>query len=181
MNSCILLQVDDPRNKEVRKESWKILEDFYEKGTFKAIGVSNYNIQHLQELLSDCKIKPHVNQVEVHPHYPQKDLLAFCKANDIHVTAYSSLGTTQPANGQVNNLIKDPVVTKISENTDLSNAQVLLLWGLQKDLSVVPKSVNPQHIIENIELKGTLSDEDMDLLDSIEIENKYAWSAELVV
>ena len=57
------IQVDDPLNAELRLQSWKVLEEFYERGVFKSIGVSNYNVRHLQELLSSCKIKPHVNQV----------------------------------------------------------------------------------------------------------------------
>ena len=63
------MTVDDPQNKELRKQSWQVLEDFYDKGVLKSIGVSNYNIDHLQELLDDCRIKPHVNQVEIHPYY----------------------------------------------------------------------------------------------------------------
>jgi len=169
-------------NKELRIQSWQVLEEFYDKGIFKSIGVSNYNIDHLQELLNECRIKPHVNQVEVHPHYTQKDLLEFCKKFDIHVTAYSSLGTTTPSNGDTNELIKDPIVTKISESKNVSNAQTLLLWALQKGLSVVPKSTNPQHILENINLDGLhLTDEEIEILDAIDLNKKYAWNPDTVL
>ena len=69
--------VDDLRNKELRKQSWQVLEDFYDKGVLKSIGVSNYNIDHLQELLNGCRVKPHVNQVEIHPHYTVGDFTIF--------------------------------------------------------------------------------------------------------
>ena len=72
----------------MRKESWETLEELYEKGLVKAIGVSNYNLNHLKELLSYCKIKPHVNQIEVHPHYQQMPLVEFCQGENIHITAY---------------------------------------------------------------------------------------------
>lgn len=175
------LKVEDPQNSQLRKESWQVLEDFYKKGILKSIGVSNYNIEHLKDLLESCKIKPHVNQIEVHPHYQQKELVDFCVKNDIHVTAYSSLGTTQPANNQKNLLISDPVVAKIAENKNISNAQVLLLWALQKNLSVLPKSTNPEHIRENIDIKSELTVEEIELLDNIETKIKYAWNSELVL
>ena len=72
----------------MRKESWETLEELYENGLVKAIGVSNYNLSHLEELLSFCKIKPHVNQIEVHPHYQQRAVVEFCQRQHIHVTAY---------------------------------------------------------------------------------------------
>ena len=84
----VFFQFDDSKNKILRKESWETLEELYEKGLVKAIGVSNYNLRHLKELLSYCKIKPHVNQIEVHPHYQQMPLVEFCQGENIHVTAY---------------------------------------------------------------------------------------------
>ena len=109
-------------------------------------------------------------------------MIKFCNKFDIHVTAYSSLGTTNPSNGDTNELIKDPVVTKISESKNLSNAQTLLLWALQKGLSVVPKSTNPQHILENFDLNGlNLTEEEIEILDNIELNKKYAWNADAVL
>ena len=114
--------------------------------------------------------------------YQQTDLIKFCNQFDIHVTAYSSLGTTTPSNGDTNELLKDPVVKKISQAKNLSNAQVLLLWALQKGLSVVPKSTNPQHIAENISLNhSSLTDEEIELLDTIDFKKKYAWNADKVL
>ena len=98
--------------------------------------------------------------------------MKFCEKNEIHVTAYSSLGTTLTANGQSSQLINDENVSKIAKLKNLSNAQVLLLWALQKGLSVVPKSVSEGHIKENIDLKTSLDDCDMKALDELEIGKK---------
>jgi diketogulonate reductase-like aldo/keto reductase len=173
------LKVDDPENQRLRAESWSVLEGLYEKGLVKAIGVSNYSIQHLAELLQNCKVQPHVNQIEIHPHYQQRQLVAFCKDHDIHVTAYSSLGTSDPASSS--QLLTDPVVIRISEELDKRPAQVLLVWALQKGHSVVPKSTNPKHIEQNIDLDFKLNKDQIEALDSIEINKKYAWNPELVV
>jgi len=172
------LKVEDPQNRELRQQSWQVLERLYKKGHIKAIGVSNYGVNHLEELLENCQIKPHVNQVEVHPHYKQQPLLAFCEGHNIHVTAYSSLGTSVK---DVNHLISDARVAQIADRRGLTNAQVLLLWALQKGLSVLPKSSNPLHIQENINIDTKLSSEDMNELDALEINTKYAWNAELVL
>ena len=92
------------------------------------------------------------------------------------------LGSTIPSNGQTNELITDPTVTLVSEKKGLTNAQVLLLWALQKGHSVLPKSTNPKHIKENIELKDiTLSDEEMKHLDDIQVKIKYAWNPDSVI
>ena len=71
------LDVSDPLNKEMRLESWRVLEKYYNLGKFKAIGISNYTLSHLQELLSHCEVVPHVIQLELHPHYQQADLVTF--------------------------------------------------------------------------------------------------------
>ena len=172
------LKVEDPQNRVLRQQSWQVLERLYSKGQIKAIGVSNYGIKHMEELLENCQIKPHVNQVEVHPHYKQQPLLAFCEGHDIHVTAYSSLGTSVK---DVNHLISDARVAQIADRRGLSSAQVLLLWALEKGLSVLPKSSNPQHIQENINFGAKLTSEDMDELNAMEINTKYAWNAEFVL
>jgi diketogulonate reductase-like aldo/keto reductase len=95
------------------------------------------------------------------------------------VTAYSSLGTSDPASSS--QLLTDPVVIRISEELDKRPAQVLLVWALQKGHSVVPKSTNPKHIEQNIDLDFKLNKDQIEALDSIEINKKYAWNPELVV
>ncbi len=118
-------------------------------------------------------------QVEVHPHFPQSDLIEYCLKNAIHVQAYSSLGTTLPL--QKNPLLNDEVVTKVAGEVGKTPAQVLLRWALQKGLSIIPKSVNPDHIAQNIELDFEISSKQMGLLDSIEKVKKYAWNPDRVL
>ena len=163
-------------NRKLRLESWRVLESLYEEGRAKAIGVSNYNVTHLKELLDQCKIRPHVNQIEVQPHYQQRDLVDFCKKEGIHVTAYSSLGTTVTSSP----LLLDEAVAEVAKSASKSPAQILLAWALQKGFSVVPKSTNPDHIIENGAIDFELTDEQMAMLDNLDKDKKYAWNPESV-
>lgn len=77
------LEVSDVKNKELRAQSWKVLEESHLKGQLRSIGVSNYDVRHLKELMSDCRIVPHVNQVEIHPFYQQRELVQFCRDNNV--------------------------------------------------------------------------------------------------
>ncbi len=106
----------------------------------------------------------------------QTTLVEFCKKHNIHVTAYSSLGTTV-ANSP---LLNDPVVLSVAERWHVSSARVLLKWALQKGFSVLPKSTNPDHIAENIDLDFDLDDQDMLTLDSIKTKAKYTWNPKTV-
>ena len=167
----------DAQNREFRQQSWKVLEEFHARGVLKSIGVSNYEIGHLKDLLADCSTVPHVNQIEVHPHYQQRDLVKFCRENGIHVTAYSSLGTTVA----VSPLLTDEKVLEIAKVKAKSPAQVLLKWGLKKGHSIIPKSTNPDHIRENFQLDFELSESEMGELDSLDRSVKYAWNANIVI
>lgn len=174
------LDVADPMNRTLRTESWKVLEKYYKQGTFRAIGISNYTMSHMKQLLSECEILPHVVQLELHPHYQQQDLREFCKEHNIHVQAYSSLG----AAGSQSPLYTSPVVQQISTNLNKSPAQILLRWGLQRGFTIMPKSVNSARIKENIDLNFTLSDEEMLKLSSINdglIPVKYTWNPESIL
>jgi len=168
------VDVSHPSNKTLRSESWEVLENYYLKGTLKSIGVSNYTIDHLEELLSHCNIVPHILQIELHPHFQQPKLAAFCEQKGIHIQAYSSLGQIGPGGP----LFKNDVVIGIAKNLERSPAQVLLKWGLQHGYTILPKSTSPKHIQENIQLNFDLSEADMSRLDNLEMEcgsKKYAW------
>eukprot|EP00095_Tigriopus_kingsejongensis_P008638 snap_masked-scaffold426_size175065-processed-gene-0.11 protein:Tk08638 transcript:snap_masked-scaffold426_size175065-processed-gene-0.11-mRNA-1 annotation:"probable reductase" len=170
----------DPQSDQhspLRLETWRVLEDFHRQGVLKAIGVSNYEISHLKELLDQCQVKPQVNQIEVHPHYQQRELVQFCRDHDIHVTAYSSLGRTV----EVSPLLTDPIVTQIAQDHSRSPAQILLKWAILKGLSVLPKSINPQHIQDNIQLDFELKEDAIQSLDNLEVNTKYAWNPKAVV
>ena len=159
------------------EETWKAMEKAHEMGLARHIGVSNYSIKKLQETLKIAKIKPEVNQIERHPYLQQKKLAEFCKKNGIHVTNYSSLGSRDRPNKPEGEpvLLEDPVVKAIAEKQEATPAAVLLKWGLEEDASVIPKSVNPERLKQNLELNEavTLDDEDMKKLRSLDRKFRY--------
>jgi glycerol 2-dehydrogenase (NADP+) len=135
-----------------------------DSGRVKNIGVSNFGIKNLDKLFADLKFKttPAVNQIELHPNQPSPKLVDYCKEKGIHVTAYSCLGSTDSP------LAKDKTLHSIAENKGKSPQQVLLMWGLQRGTSVIPKSVTASRIEANFELDGwSLTDEEMKQLSSL--------------
>jgi diketogulonate reductase-like aldo/keto reductase len=151
-----------------RLDSWRALEKLHAEGRARAIGVSNFLVPHLEELLAHSSLPPSVNQIEVHPFFQQRDTRAYCKAQDIVVEAYSPLthGT----------LINHPVITSVAQTVKKSNAQVLLRWGIQHGMVVLPKSVNAARIAENADVFGfTLESREMHLLDELEQGHATGW------
>jgi diketogulonate reductase-like aldo/keto reductase len=142
------------------KETWKALEKLYKDGRVRAIGVSNFKIHHLEELLKDAEIKPMVNQVEYHPHLTQKDLLAFCEKEGIQLEAWSPLKQGE--------LLTDSTINEIAEKYGKTAAQVILRWDLQTKVVTIPKSIKEQRIIENANIFDfELSSEDIKMLDGL--------------
>ncbi|XP_076628781.1 uncharacterized protein LOC143345494 isoform X4 [Colletes latitarsis] len=118
-------------NSILRSKTWQKLVDLKRQGLIRSIGVSNYTVNHLKQLLQDCKgVPPAVNQVECHPHYQQKELIKYCNENGIHVQAYSSLGTSSNTD-----LLRDSCVTLIASQLNVSPAQLLLKWALQQGIN----------------------------------------------
>ncbi|GFS16985.1 alcohol dehydrogenase [NADP(+)] [Elysia marginata] len=166
------LKLDDRMHKKLRAESWAEMENAFRQGEVKTLGVSNYIPSHLEELLSTCSVKPSVLQVEYHPHLIQTDIKSICDSHHIHLQAYSSLGTSNPDNV----LIKDPKVMEISQLIHKSPAQVLLRWAVQQNIGVLPKSTNPEHIAENIDVFSfSLSEEHMAILSQLDHKKHYCW------
>ncbi|XP_034242476.1 glyoxal reductase-like [Thrips palmi] len=164
---------DNPR---LRRSAWNQLVLLHQKGLLKAIGVSNFTIRHIDELLEDCGgVKPSVNQVEIHPHYPQKDLVSHCQRAGIHVQAYSSFGGTNNRS-----LLTDPVIIEVAQACRREPAQVLLRWALQQNIGVIPKAVSEKHIVDNFDLDFVLSESQMTKINSIQTNKKYAWNPEVV-
>jgi len=133
-------------------------------GKVKNIGVSNFGIKNLEKLLNDpsCKTVPAVNQIELHPNNPSPKLVAYSKEKGIHCTGYSCLGSTNSP------LYKDPTLLKLAEKKGKTPQQVLLMWGIQKGWSVIPKSVNKERIEKNFELDGwELSSDEVHQLDNL--------------
>ncbi|GGG72964.1 aldo/keto reductase [Paenibacillus radicis (ex Gao et al. 2016)] len=127
--------------KDKYKETWRALETLYKEGRVKAIGVSNFHIHHLEELLKDAEIIPMVNQVELHPSLSQQELRDYCAAKDIQIEAWSPLMQGQ--------LLDNPVLTEIGAKHGKSVAQVILRWDLQHGIVTIPKSIKENRIVEN--------------------------------
>lgn len=143
------------------KEAWRALEYLYKKGCVKAIGVSNFQVHHLQDLLNDAEIKPVINQIELHPYLSQKTVREFCKLNDIQVEAWSPL---MAGNG----LLENEVLKEIAKKYNKTVAQVVLRWDLQSQLVTIPKSTNEGRLVQNIDIFNfNLSKDDMEKIDSL--------------
>ncbi|KAF9579031.1 hypothetical protein BGW38_004886, partial [Lunasporangiospora selenospora] len=138
-------------------ETYKAMESLVETGKTKAIGVSNFTINHLEELLKVAKVVPAANQVELHPELPQTELVEYCQSKGIHVTAYCPLGSTN------SNVIKNEEVSKIAKKHNSENANVLIAWGVQRGTSVIPKSVTASRIRSNFN-DIILDEEDIKIL-----------------
>lgn len=129
-------------------DTWKAMERLFEtrKGKVRSIGVSNFSVKTLNELLPHCSIVPAVNQIETHPYLPDWGVVEFCQKNNIFVTAYTPLGQ---ANSPI---LKDPDVLAVAEETKTSPGQVVLSWNVQRGVGVLPKSTNPTRARQNIDL-----------------------------
>lgn len=142
------------------KETWRALETLYKEGRVKAIGVSNFQIHHLEELMKDAEIKPMINQVEYHPRLTQKELQAFCQQHTIQLGAWSPLMQGQ--------LLDNPELQEIADKHGKSVAQIILRWDLQNGVVTIPKSTKVHHIAENATVFDfELTVEDMERIDSL--------------
>ncbi|MCQ8192906.1 aldo/keto reductase [Streptomyces sp. RCU064] len=143
-------------------DTWKAFEKIYSEGRAKAIGVSNFHPAHLQRLLSETSIVPVIDQIELHPRLPQAELRAFNARHDIATEAWSPLG-------QGKGLLEDPKLAAIAEKHGKTPAQVVLRWHLDLGNVVIPKSVTPSRIKENIDVFDfQLDSEDLAAIDSLE-------------
>ena len=140
--------------------TWKELEEIWESGRALSIGVSNFEIRHLEELKKVSGIVPAVNQIECHPLFYNKELIDYCQANGIQVQAYAPL-----ARGAY---LDHDVMCVLGTKYAHTPAQVGLRWAVQKGISVIPKSVNPNRIVSNSRIFDfTIEDEDMAILDTL--------------
>lgn len=158
----------------IRNESWKILASIYKSGRAKSIGVSNFMIPHLEELIQMTGLVPAINQIEVHPFLNQKELRDYCASKKILVEAYSPL-----AHGK---RIQDPAITKISQKYNRTNAQILIRWSIQSGMIVLPKSVKRSRIEENGSVFDfQLDNADMEYLNSLDENYRTCWDPSEVV
>lgn len=147
--------------KGMYKEAWRAMETIYATGRAKAIGVSNFLVHHLQDLLPSTKVKPMVNQIEFHPHLMQKPLMDFCKKHNILQEAWAPL-----MRGKLESLDS---VTQIAKAKGKTPAQIVLRWDLQHGVVTIPKSVHRERLTENASLYDfELSADEMAQIDALD-------------
>lgn len=154
-------------------ETWQGMEDVCRAGLTRHIGVSNFHAGRVRALLDQAEMPPEMNQVELHPYLPQEDLVNFCRNAGIHVTAYSPLGSRDRSSRLKKedepSLLQDPVIRGIAEAHDCSPARVLISWAIHRDTAVIPKSVTPAHIRDNLAAAElTLTEADLARISDIE-------------
>ena len=136
------------------RSTWEGMEAAVSAGLTRHIGVSNFSIKKIQDLLPHCKIRPEVNQVELHPFLQQPELVKYCSSQGIHMTAWAPLGSSdrpdfvKAPNAPV--LLENPLIQSIAQRRGCTPAQVLLAWHVQRGISTIPKSVNPARLRENL-------------------------------
>ncbi|MGN7192305.1 aldo/keto reductase [Curtobacterium sp. MCBA15_004] len=142
-------------------ETWRTLVELSDQGLARSVGVSNFQVPHLQRLLDETGEVPVVNQVERHPWLPQRELMDFHEEHGIVTEAWSPLGRGR--------LVDEPVLARIAEAHGVSVAQVLVRWNVQQGVVVLPKSVTPARIRSNIDVDGfALTDDDLAAIATLE-------------
>lgn len=139
--------------------AFKAMELLYNEGKIKAIGVSNFNVADLENILTHCDMVPMVNQISFFVGHTQDDVVAFCNTHNILVEAYSPLA--------IGRLLTNETLVKMAANYNVSPAQVAIRYCLEKNTLPLPKSVNEARIFENAELDFTISTSDLAVLDTI--------------
>lgn len=148
------------------KDTWRALEKVYKEGKVRAIGVSNFQIHHLEDLLGEAEVVPTVNQVELHPLLTQKELLTYCQKKDIRLEAWSPLGQ--------GNLLQHDTLVSIGKKYGKTAAQVILRWDLQVGVITIPKSVHEGRIKENADIFDfELSSEDLAAIDALNQNKRF--------
>ncbi|GIN63356.1 glyoxal reductase [Robertmurraya siralis] len=146
-------------------DTWRALEKIYKEGKVRAIGVSNFNVHHLEDILAVCEVKPAVNQVEYHPHLTQEEVRAYCEREKIQLEAWSPLKKGQ--------LLNDPTIVEIANKYNKNSAQVILRWDLQNHVVTIPKSITESRIVDNANIFDfTLAEEDMQRISGLNINER---------
>ncbi|HBT87856.1 aldo/keto reductase [Desulfobacter sp.] len=159
-------------------ETWESMAACVKSGLIRHIGVSNFSIKKLDALICESGIKPEVNQIELHPFLQQNKMIAYCKSNQIVLTAYSPLGSSdRPAAWKSQNepsLIENPIILEIAAKHNCTPAQVLIKWAVVRGTAVIPKSVTPTHLIENLAAMDIfLSEQDMEAIATLDAHSRY--------
>ena len=142
--------------KETYVNVWRKMEAIYKSGKAKAIGVSNYQTHHLSDLLKEAEVIPAVNQIECYPYLSQVSTIQFCLERDIRPEAWGPLGAGK------SDILSNPVIQGIAKERNLTPAQVILGWNLERGVIVIPKSIHKERLIENLKCTDfELTDKDM--------------------
>lgn len=145
------------------KKQWKKMEKLYEEGKCKAIGVCNFEKKHLEELFKICKIKPMIDQFECHPMFQQREMVQFCKENNIQVMSYSPFARMDKR------LVENSKLCELASKYNKSVQQIILRWNIQKGLIPIPASVTEKHLESNINVFDfVLLEEEMKAIDDLE-------------
>lgn len=143
------------------QETWRAFEKLLDEGRVRAIGVSNFMPEHIEELVADAKHLPVINQVELHPGWQQRDVQEACRKHGIAIQAYSPLGQTAA--------LELPEIVSIAKDHDVSPAQVVLKWHMQHGIVVIPKTTSRDRMLSNASLDDLqLSSEEMQRIDALD-------------
>ncbi|CCD66777.1 NADP-dependent oxidoreductase domain-containing protein [Caenorhabditis elegans] len=172
------LKSENPANKKLRVESWNVMCEMMAEGKLRSVGVSNFEICHLEELKKDSNVVPAVNQVEYHPHFHQDDLVKYCNENNIHFQAYSSLGSPTYRK----QLSEEPLIKELAQKYNVEIPVLLLGFAYCQGISVLPRTTNPEHVATNFKVtKLAITQEDIDRLLALTVEHKTCWDPRVVV
>jgi len=160
---------------------WPLMENLVEKGYTKYIGVSNYNVQSLLNLLSFCKIKPLVNEIEFHPYLYQKKLVEFCRRENIILFGYNPLVrgcySADTADEEHRNLLGEKLIIDLSKKYNKTVGQIVLNWSVSKEVIPIPMTSNPHRMIENLKSTDfTMDKEDLEKIDNLNRNQRYGKS-----
>jgi diketogulonate reductase-like aldo/keto reductase len=156
------------------REAYRALETLLQDNKVRAIGVSNFMVEHLRQLLDSATVIPAVNQIECHPYFQQRAVQAFGVEHEILTQAWSPIGgITFYRDGEHTSTLEDPVITEIADRHGKSPAQIMLAWGVQEGRSVIPKSTKPARIAENINVFDVkLSAEEIAAIDGLDTDRR---------
>lgn len=161
-----LLLIHQPAGNYI--SGYKLMEKAYKEGKVKAIGLSNFSIEQIKEILSVCEVKPSVLQTEVHPYSQEKELKEFLSSEGIVIQAWYPLGHGDKS------LIEEPLFSELRKKYNKSNAQIILRWHIQDGNIVIPGSKNPEHIKDNFDLFDfSLTEEEMVKIAAMDKQKRY--------
>ncbi len=165
-----MMLLHHPGNLDI--EAYKVMEKYVEKGDIHSLGLSNWYVEELKEFLPQVNIKPALVQNEIHPYYQENEIIPYIQNLDIVVQGWYPFG----GRGHTSELLNDDEIVKIASNHNVSSAQVILRWNLQKGVVVIPGSSNPEHIKENTDIYDfQLTKEEMERINALDRGEKHDW------